>query len=53
MIAVILPDGGRAYLSKVYSDDWMTQYGFLERPARTTVGDVLLTQDRRARSRRS
>src|SRR5215211_6296375 len=29
MIAVILPDGGRAYLSKVYNDAWMRQYGFL------------------------
>src|ERR671920_862338 len=32
MVAVILPDGGRSYLSKVFNDAWMTQYGFLERP---------------------
>ena len=31
MVVVILPDGGRSYLSKVYSDGWMRQYGFLER----------------------
>ena len=31
MIVVILPDGGRSYLSKIYSDGWMRQYGFLER----------------------
>src|SRR3954466_6312831 len=31
MIAVVLPDGGRAYLSKIFNDDWMSQYGFLER----------------------
>ena len=31
MIVVILPDGGRSYLSKIYSDAWMRQYGFLER----------------------
>src|ERR671920_469895 len=31
MIVTILPDGGRNYLSKIYSDAWMTQYGFLER----------------------
>src|SRR5919107_548330 len=31
MIAVILPDGGRAYLSKIFNDAWMSQYGFLER----------------------
>jgi cystathionine beta-synthase len=41
MVVVILPDGGRAYLSKVYSDAWMRQYGFLSRSADLTVGDVL------------
>jgi cystathionine beta-synthase len=41
MIAVILPDGGRAYLSKIFNDAWMSQYGFLERQADRTVGDVL------------
>src|SRR5213076_2179302 len=33
MVAVVLPDGGRAYLSKIFSDDWMTEHGMLERPA--------------------
>jgi cystathionine beta-synthase len=41
MIAVILPDGGRSYLSKVFNDAWMRQYGFLERDTALTVGDVL------------
>lgn len=41
MVAVILPDGGRAYLSKVFNDAWMTQYGFLERSSDRSVGDVL------------
>ncbi len=41
LMVVILPDGGRSYLSKVYSDTWMRQYGFLERAADQTVGDVL------------
>jgi cystathionine beta-synthase len=41
MIAVILPDGGRSYLSKVFNDAWMTQHGFLERASDQTVGDVL------------
>ncbi|MGH2888591.1 MAG: pyridoxal-phosphate dependent enzyme, partial [Solirubrobacteraceae bacterium] len=40
-IVVILPDGGRSYLSKIYSDNWMRQYGFLERAPDLTVGDVL------------
>jgi cystathionine beta-synthase len=41
MIVVILPDGGRSYLSKIYSDSWMRQYGFLERESDLAVGDVL------------
>jgi cystathionine beta-synthase len=41
MVAVILPDGGRSYLSKVFNDAWMRQYGFLEREEEQTVGDVL------------
>lgn len=41
LIAVILPDGGRSYLSKVFNDAWMAQYGFLERQTDLCVGDVL------------
>jgi cystathionine beta-synthase len=41
MIAVILPDGGRNYLSKIFNDAWMTQHGFLERGHDQSVGDVL------------
>jgi len=41
LIVVIIPDGGRSYLSKIYSDAWMRQYGFLERGTDLTVGDVL------------
>jgi cystathionine beta-synthase len=41
LVAVILPDGGRSYLSKVFNDAWMTQHGFLDRAPNQTVGDVL------------
>jgi cystathionine beta-synthase len=41
LIVIIVPDGGRSYLSKIYSDSWMRQYGFLERDTRLVVGDVL------------
>jgi cystathionine beta-synthase len=41
MVVVVIPDGGRSYLSKIYSDAWMRQYGFLERASELTVGDVL------------
>jgi cystathionine beta-synthase len=40
-IVVLLPDTGRQYLSKVYSDGWMRQYGFLEEPEAITVEQVL------------
>ncbi|HEY7761785.1 MAG TPA: cystathionine beta-synthase [Actinomycetota bacterium] len=40
-IVVLLPDTGRNYLSKLYSDGWMRQYGFLEGPEITTVEAVL------------
>ena len=38
---MILPDGGRSYISKIFSDAWMRQYGFLERDSDRKVGDVL------------
>ena len=38
---MLLPDGGRGYLSKIFSDAWMSDYGFLRAPGQTTVGDVL------------
>jgi cystathionine beta-synthase len=41
VIAVILPDGGRSYLSKIFNDAWMTEHGFLERGSTRTVGDLL------------
>jgi cystathionine beta-synthase len=44
MIVVILPDGGRAYLSKLYNDAWMRQYGFLEREPEHSVGEVLASK---------
>ena len=41
VIVVILPDGGRAYLSKIFNDTWMASHGMLERTSDRTVGDVL------------
>jgi cystathionine beta-synthase len=34
VVVVLLPDGGRGYLSKIFNDDWMARYGFL-----TTTGE--------------
>ena len=41
-VLTILPDSGRSYLSKFYDDNWMLQYGFLERQAPApTIDEVL------------
>src|SRR6188472_367154 len=43
-MAVLLPDSGRGYLTKVFNDEWLGQYGFpvegVERVVQT-VGEVL------------
>jgi cystathionine beta-synthase len=43
VIVVLLPDSGRGYLTKVFSDAWLSRYGFASRPGRNVrvVGDVL------------
>ena len=44
VIVVLLPDSGRGYLTKVFNDEWLAQYGFAtgSRTAdHTTVGEVL------------
>ena len=40
VMVVVIPDSGRGYISKLYNDDWMADYGFLRASGRT-VGDVL------------
>jgi len=41
VVVVLLPDGGRGYLSKIFNDRWMASYGFVRADGRATVGDVL------------
>jgi len=46
LVVVLLPDGGRGYLSKVFNDAWMSSYGFLRSRLdgsveESTVGDVV------------
>lgn len=40
-VVVLLPDSGRAYLSKIYSDGWMRAQGFLDADQATHVGQLL------------
>ncbi|OSC28916.1 cystathionine beta-synthase [Mycobacterium vulneris] len=46
IVVVLLPDGGRGYMSKIFNDAWMSSYGFLRSrldgsTEQSRVGDVL------------
>jgi cystathionine beta-synthase len=46
VMVVLLPDGGRGYLSTVFNDQWMASYGFIRTDTTEfTVGDVLRGKD--------
>ncbi len=48
VVVVLLPDGGRGYLSKIFNDNWMAHYGFLtDGGGSATVGDALAGKDGR------
>ncbi len=43
IVVVLLPDSGKGYLSKIFNDDWMADYGFLAADdGQKTVGDVMV-----------
>jgi cystathionine beta-synthase len=44
VMVVHIPDSGRGYLSKLYNDSWMADYGFL-RSTGPTIGDLLAARD--------
>jgi cystathionine beta-synthase len=47
VIVVLLPDGGRGYLSKIFNDEWMADYGFLSaQTSEPLVADVLARRER-------
>ncbi|WP_018254147.1 cystathionine beta-synthase [Salinispora mooreana] len=42
VIVVLLPDGGRGYLSKIFNDSWMARYGFLDNSgSEPTIAETL------------
>jgi cystathionine beta-synthase len=51
VIVVLLPDSGRGYLTKVFNDEWLAQYGFPTGDQadehEQTVGEVLRGKDGR------
>ncbi|HLX78330.1 MAG TPA: cystathionine beta-synthase [Acidimicrobiales bacterium] len=44
VIVVLIPDSGRGYLSKLYNDSWMADYGFTTGVGRT-IGEVIAARD--------
>jgi cystathionine beta-synthase len=40
LVVVLIPDSGRGYLSRVFDDDWMAGYGFLQGSGHT-VAEIL------------
>ena len=45
VVVVLIPDSGRGYLSKLYNDAWMADFGFLRAGGRS-VADVLASKGR-------
>ncbi|MCY0955745.1 cystathionine beta-synthase [Streptomyces sp. H27-H5] len=46
VVVVLLPDSGRGYLSKIFSDEWMAGHGFLEEAGPSArIGEVLKDKD--------
>jgi cystathionine beta-synthase len=41
MVVTLIPDGGRAYVSKVFNDSWMREHGYLAGAGHRTVGELL------------
>ena len=47
VVVVLIPDSGRGYLSKIFNDAWMTDYGFLRPHNELDAGDVLAAKVKR------
>ncbi|WP_375386776.1 cystathionine beta-synthase [uncultured Amnibacterium sp.] len=45
LVVVLLPDGGRGYLGKVFDDDWMRRRGFLGTAGVGSVGELVRRKD--------
>ena len=44
VVVVLLPDGGRGYLGKIFNDAWMRSYGFSDSTDERTVRDLLASK---------
>ena len=51
VVVVLLPDGGRGYLSKIFDDGWMADYGFLDvASSEPKVGAIVAASSKDGRS---
>ncbi|QOD93403.1 cystathionine beta-synthase [Chryseoglobus sp. 28M-23] len=46
VVVVLLPDGGRGYLGKIFNEGWMRRHGFAPATGSPTVADLLGEQRR-------
>lgn len=44
VVVVLLPDGGRGYLGKIFNDKWLRSYGFNNAPSGHTVAQLLASK---------
>ena len=44
VVVVLLPDGGRGYLGKIFNDTWMRSYGFEEAAGAATVEKLVFAR---------
>jgi cystathionine beta-synthase len=47
VVVVLIPDSGRGYLSKIFNDTWMSDFGFLRPHNEMDAGDVLAAKVKR------
>jgi cystathionine beta-synthase len=47
VVVVLIPDSGRGYLSKIFNDAWMSDFGFLRPHKEMDAGDVLTAKLKR------
>jgi cystathionine beta-synthase len=47
LVVTVLTDWGEHYLSKMFDDDWMRENGFMDRPRRTSMADVVAAKEKR------
>jgi cystathionine beta-synthase len=50
LVVVLLPDGGRGYMSKIFNDAWMSSYGFLRDRLDGSVPDPVVSDVLRGKS---